>query len=756
MSRHGSRLFLLSCALLIFTSSAAESVAQGCFISAPSVFDTLHPMSVAIADFNLDGKPDAITANPYPKGISLLLGNGDGTFQAPLVTSIGFQPYFVAVADFNRDGKPDVVVADYIYCAPSVVYILLGNGDGTFQPAISFPVDKTPHTLTIADFNGDGIPDIAAANWCSNDVSVLLGNGDGTFRGPTNYPVSSALAITSADFNGDGNIDLAESGGDGFVNILLGNGDGTFQPAQMFLVGVGILTNGIAAADLNHDGKPDLVLANIYGGAFNLGSIDVLLGNGDGTFQTAVSYDSSQNSEWVTIADLNGDGIPDLAVAAYNADGANIFLGNGDGTFRFAGQFVTGDGSTSLAAADVNRDGKPDLIVANNGLGVTANGNLSPGNLSVLIGNGDGTFQSGRNTLAARFPEGIASGDFNGDGKPDVVVVAVSGEVTTLLGSGDGFFTPSYTFFGKVSLSDVAAADFNHDGRLDLAVASAEGSSILVFNGNGDGTFQTPKEYPGGSTPRAIAVADLNQDGNLDLVLTNDIKGSQGTVSVLLGNPDGTFQPAIPYNADGRPKSVVIADFNHDGKLDLAVANFVTGNVSVLLGNGDGTFRTAVNYVAGTSPRWIAAGDVNHDGNLDLAVADFGTMNIAVLLGNGDGTFQPPVGHYVGHFPGYVAITDVNGDGKADLVATVSFTAVHGNGTLAVALGNGDSTFQPPMYYGTGLLPRGVAFADFNLDSFPDVATVNFVSNNVTVLLNNSSALSLGKKTGSGALGPKP
>ena len=727
---------LLGLAILISMSSPAQS----CFVSAPSIFDGQHPISVAVGDFNLDGKMDVVTANPPAKGVSLLLGNGDGTFQPPRPNSVGVQPYFVAVGDFNQDGKPDIAVADYIYCLPSVVYILLGNGDGTFQSPIGFNIDKTPHSLAIADLNGDGIEDIVSANWCSSDVSVLLGNGDGTFRGPKNYPVSSALSVTTADLNGDGKTDLAEVGGDGQVNILLGNGDGTFQPSQTFLVGVGILSNAVAAADLNHDGRVDLVLANIYGGSFNLGSIDVLLGNGDGTFQPAVSYDSGENSESVAIADLNGDGIPDLSVAADNTDGVNIFVGNGDGTFRFVGEFVTGDGSTSVATADFDRDGKVDLVVANNGIGTSANGNLSPGNVSLLIGNGDGTFLSGRNSLAVHEVQGIASADFNRDGKVDIAAVGATGSLEVLLGQGDGFFATGFRYQGMSGFDDVAEGDFNHDGKLDLAVANAEGNRVLIFLGKGDGTFQSPATYPAGTLPRAIGVADFNRDGNLDLLVTNDIVGAQGTVSILLGNADGTFQSPRAYDADGRPKSVAIADLNHDGKLDLAVANFVTGNISVLLGNGDGSFRPPINYQAGRAPRWISAGDLNGDGKIDLAVADFGTSKVSVLLGNGDGTFQTAVGHDVGHYPGFVSISDVNGDGKPDLVVSVSFTAVHGNGSVAVLLGNGDGSFQRPQYYGTGLLPREVTIADFNGDGAPDLATANFTSNNITVLLNSRRA----------------
>ncbi|MBZ5707041.1 MAG: VCBS repeat-containing protein [Acidobacteriia bacterium] len=732
-------LLIFFALLLVFSVPAS---AQGCFISAPSIVTGQHPKSVAVADFNGDGKLDFATADPPVignRGVSVVLGHGDGTFRAPLPVLVGFQPSFVNAGDFNNDGKPDLVVGDLTYCVASVIYILLGNGDGTFQPPVSYAVDKAGLLLSIAvaDFNGDGVEDLAVINSCSADVSVLLGKGDGTFLKAVNYGVLSPASVTTADVDGDGHLDLAVASGSGDISILKGNGDGTFQAATSFNIGTGLIPTAIAAADLNHDGHVDLVVANTYGGSFNFGTADVLLGNGDGTFQAPASYDSGENSEAVVIADLNGDQIPDLALATLNTNTVNILLGNGDGSFRYGGEFTAGDGSMSIAAGDFNHDGALDLVVANNGIGTTFNGNVSPGNVSLLLGNGDGTFQSGQNTVAGRKPTSVAAADFNGDGKADLAVVDFNGALNIFLGRGDGNFDNGPTYEGGDSLTSVVAGDFNHDGKIDLATASLHSNGIGIFLGNGDGTFRKSAIYHAGASPRSIAVGDFNGDGNLDLAVADEVRGAPGTVSILLGNPNGTFQPLVSYGTGFRPKSVAVGDFNGDGKLDLAVANLTSHNVSVLLGKGDGTFQTAVNYITGREPRSVAVGDFNGDGKPDLVVANSGTSKVTVFLGNGDGTFQKAARYAAGHGPNFVAVMDVNGDGKQDLVVTVSYTASHGNGSVAVLLGNGNGTFQAPTYYGTGLLPRSVAVADFNGDGAPDVAIGNYTSNNVTVLLNS-------------------
>jgi hypothetical protein len=321
--------------------------------------------------------------------------------------------------------------------------------------------------------------------------------------------------------------------------------------------------------------------------------------------------------------------------------------------------FGAGTGPISVAVGDFNGDGKLDLAVANNG----------SNNVSILLGNGDGTFQAAVDYGAGTEPWSVAVGDFNGDGKLDLVVANEGGNVSILLGNGDGTFQAAVNYGAESEPTSVAVGDFNGDGKLDLAVANYGSSNVSILLGNGDGTFKTAVNYAVGSASISMAVGDFNGDGKLDLAVVN--YGSSN-VSILLGNGDGTFKTAVNYGAgSSSPYSVAVADFNGDGKLDLALANIASNNVSILLGNGDGTFQAAVDYGAGSNPTGsVAVGDFNGDGKLDLVVADEGGI-VSILLGNGDGTFQTAVNYGQGGSltSGSAAVGDFNCDGRLDLAS---------------------------------------------------------------------------------------
>ncbi len=275
----------------------------------------------------------------------------------------------------------------------------------------------------------------------------------------------------------------------------------------------------------------------------------------------------------------------------------------------------------------------------------------------------------------------------------------------------------------------VAAADFNNDGRLDLAVVNQSSKTVSILLGNGDGTFQPQQTFSTGALPSAIAVGDFDGNGKLDLAITNQ---GDNTVTILLGNGDGTFQPQKIFPTGAGPRSVIARDFDRDGKLDLAVANAADNTVSILLGKGDGTFKAPRNFATGTTPVALAAGDLEGGRKLDLAVANQGSGNISILRGNGDGTFQTHRDFATGLNPRAVVLADFDGDNKLDLAV-----ANQASNSVSLLLGNGDGTFRSKTDFQTGTGPVALAAADFNGDNKLDLAVANQDSNTISLLLGN-------------------
>lgn len=712
-----SRLFIL---LLVFAALSGMVLAQTYLYSRAGLGVGNKPSGIALADLNGDGRLDVAVANESDNSVSVVLSRSDGSFAPKVDYLVGTAPVALVSGDFNGDHIPDLAVVN---SKDNTVSILLGVGDGTFNSQVTYPTGTLPVAIVTADFNGDKKLDLAIANQDDGTVTILLGNGDGTFQPQaTAASLPSPNAIASGDFNGDGAPDLVVLNAQGSISLWLNNGSGGFPASGL---AIGASDGSMAIGDLNNDGNLDIVFTSPVNN-----DLVSLLGNGSGGFQS-LSTSMSVSPMTVTVGDFNGDGKLDLAVGSGTGypSSISILLGNGNGTYQQPLAIAFTGTAALMAAGDFNNDNYSDLAAVD----------TIDNQVTIFLGSGSGSI-GGYTDLTLPASGGIAgsAADFNGDGKLDVAVAqfnqnaqGITGFIAVLPGKGDGTFKqPVSTPVSNIGIGQMVVGDFNGDGKVDVATAFVPATGgISVVLGNGDGTFGNPISSPVNITfnVQDMIGGDFNNDGKADLALLS--LGSSNTFSplyVLLSNGDGTFQPNLVNNVPGIATSLAAGDFNGDGNLDIAVTDpqgAVNPSVLVFLGRGDGTFASPSSYSTETLFTYdVKAADFNGDGKVDLAVGT--DQGIFFFAGKGDGTFQLPI-----ETPTYLAIEDTvvgdfNGDGKPDL-------AVAGlAGSKAVALGNGDGTFQTPVPFQPTYYPRTTLFpaGDFNGDGSFDL--VQFSASN--------------------------
>jgi len=659
------------------------------------------PVAVATGDFDDDGRLDLITANQTDDTVSLLLGNGDGTFQPKADHEIGASPRAIVVGDLNGDGKLDAATAN---TDRGTVSVLLGCGDGTLVLSGEYATGADPEVLVIGDLNGDRKADLVTANAGAETLDVLLATGEGELLPGVEYETRGRpMLLVLGDLNGDGSLDLAVTNGSDFTHTAvdpplgvatwLGRGDGTFADRTDVDLDIDLYNityaDWLVAGDLDGDDQVDLALGASHG--YEPTFMQLLIGDGDGAFSSHLDF--SLGLEFALAADLNVDGQLDLLGTTPPADRGIVVLGPLGETLTTTGEEL----DVPLAVGDFDENGIPDLALVR----------TSSASVSMRFGIGDGTFWTPRDRLpqASRFV-----GDLDGDGALDMITPS-----GVDLGNGDGTFRPtSEQAFGSSDVLDLG--DLDGDELPDV-VTQRDGEELAIWLNDGTGSFgpAATGTVDGSQTALMAKLADLNGDGELDL-LTADYD----SVDTLRGVGDGTFSHIARYDV---PTHYLwaLGDLNGDGNPDLLAGSDDAGSLTIRLGVGDGTLDSPQQFES-TLGGWIfgvALGDVDGDGDLDLVAAadppmpSGGPTEVAIALNQGDGAFEVAgieelrVPHLLQYFEAPLKLGDLNGDGHLDLVAS-------SDGSTNVMLGAGDGTFYCSLLFDVGA--NSFTLADMNGD----------------------------------------
>lgn len=733
------------------------------------------PTDVASGDLDEDGLPDYVVPVTFlnfqsgrPERLLVFFGNADGSFKSPMALTLqSYNAQCVLVADINGDGHLDIIAgkAPDFGTDPGIIGVFLGDGTGQFGNELSSATRNSNRVMHMAleDFDGDGKLDLvsAAGVTTQNSLEVTPGNGDGTFGTGTYYTAgSNVLRVAAADLDKDGAPDIiALNRNSGSAAIFFNNADGsgTFQPAEFMLQSPGGLNNprGLVVADLNGDHNPDI--AACFGDLLVAAGVATTLGNGNGTFQTptVVRLTNSSNPVHLAIGDVNGDDVPDLVSSNDRFAEFSVLLGVGNGTFQNPVNYPAGLGPAATALTDVDADGDLDAVIVNNlSHDILVSRNLGAG----LFTPAPPSYPTNGNVSVY-----LAAADVNNDGELDAIVAnRNSGNLSLFLGNSDGTFGSAQMVAAGSTLVNHAFGYFNGDTNIDLAVSDETNNNVRILLGNGNGTFQpqTPLNLSQGNQIGFVIVGRFNVDAFDDIAVPNIIVESNivyGKINVFMGNGNGTFQSPVTFNCTRYPDLLTIGDADGDGHIDLLVGAYDIPNpiIEVLYGDGVGGFSAPSRVLVNGSSLFvqdISVADVDDDGLPDI-VSSVGYSDprsskegwdgdffggVFIQYGLGSHTFTAPTYLPAGTDPADVHVTDIDDDGILDILCAGGSTR-----DLTAYLGLGGRSYMDPVRYNINepapTSNRGGRFVvcDANHDNRKDIIITFGALNKLQVLLQN-------------------
>ncbi len=688
----------------------------------------LFPSSVSIGDVDGDGKGDLVVANNTSNTVSVFRNTGSVgsiSYAAKVDFTTGSGPFSVSIGDLDEDGKADLAVVNRISYTVSVFRNTGNVGNISYAAKVDFVTGIAPSSVSIGDLDGDGKADMAVTNQgSSSTVSVFRNTGSvGSISFATKVDFttgSGAYSVSIGDLDGDGKADLAVVNFiSNTVSVILNTGTvGSISYAAKVDFATGGNPNSVSIGDLDGDGKPDLAVASPGGSDIvsvfrNMGSV------GSISYAAKVDFTTGTGSGSVSVGDLDGDGKADLMVTNFNSNTVSVFR-NTVSAYIPTPTITNFTPASGLIGTTVTITGTNfDPIPSNNT--VKFNGTVATVTASTST------------SITTSVPSGATTG---------TISVTVGGNTATSTSNFTVISIPPITFAPKVdypvgtSPREVEVADFNGDGHLDIATSNSGSSSISVLYGTGTGCFGTAQNFPGDPYILGLAVGDLNGDGKPDLVGANRFPSN--TISVFINSGTG-FLPKVDYASGGGDITLTIRDINNDNSPDLLAVDDdqPNGDIAIFINTGLGTFNPKVEIATDYFPYFVDAGDVDHDGLVDMVVANPFSNTITVYKNSGSGfTAQTPFN--TGYFTNYVIFSDLNKDTFPDIVCA---NAGVGN-SIGIFINDGLGNYSAMTALPTlasGGTPNGLSATDFNNDGNVDIVAISPASAKASVFLGDGT-----------------